>query len=273
MHDHGADSPALAPQRRAGHGAGAGGARRGGAWPAGDRCRIVEIGHVDLAVFEVDRAGHELRPDRHMSQRDRGDDPLGARADPEGAAPFVAVGDQQRDAGGGKQPRGDLGDPAQRLPGVAGRVGDGAEDLGGGGLAVERGLKPRLEVGDGRVRLGGFAARRDRHGHARLSARAAAARGSVMMNSVNCPGAVSTAMLPPCCLTTMSWLMDSPSPVPSPAGLVVKNGLNIFSFTASGMPVPLSRIRISTLPPRFLVVALSAGSKPSPLSALRLAVA
>jgi hypothetical protein len=31
--------------------------------------------------------------------------------------------------------------------------------------------------------------------------------------------------------------------VPSPAGLVVKNGLKIFSFTSGGMPVPLSRIR------------------------------
>ncbi len=41
--------------------------------------------------------------------------------------------------------------------------------------------------------------------------------------------------------------MDRPSPVPSPAGLVVKNGLNSFSFTSGGMPVPLSRIVISTL--------------------------
>ena len=49
----------------------------------------------------------------------------------------------------------------------------------------------------------------------------------------------------------MSWLMDRPSPVPSPAGLVVKKGLNIFSFTSAGMPVPLSRIRISTLLPRL----------------------
>ena len=36
---------------------------------------------------------------------------------------------------------------------------------------------------------------------------------------------------------------------------------NIFSFTAAGMPVPLSRIRISMLWPRFLVAALSTGSK------------
>ena len=32
----------------------------------------------------------------------------------------------------------------------------------------------------------------------------------------------------------MSWVIDRPSPVPSPAGLVVKNGLNIFSFTSGG---------------------------------------
>ena len=31
--------------------------------------------------------------------------------------------------------------------------------------------------------------------------------------------------------------------MPSPAGFVVKKGLNIFSFTSAGMPVPLSRIR------------------------------
>ena len=30
--------------------------------------------------------------------------------------------------------------------------------------------------------------------------------------------------------------------MPSPAGLVVKKGLNIFSFTSDEMPVPLSQI-------------------------------
>jgi hypothetical protein len=34
-------------------------------------------------------------------------------------------------------------------------------------------------------------------------------------------------------------------------GLVVKKGLNILSFTSAGMPVPLSRILISTRSPRF----------------------
>src|ERR1700738_3427508 len=98
-------------------------------------------------------------------------------------------------------------------------------------------------------------------------------RGNTILNSVKSPGSVSTSMLPPCCLTMMSWLIDRPSPVPSPEGLVVKKGLNILSLISSGMPVPLSRIRISTLSPRFLVVAESIGSKPSPASALRFVVA
>ena len=75
------------------------------------------------------------------------------------------------------------------------------------------------------------------------------ARGKVTMNSVNAPGSVSTSKLPPCCLTMMSKLSDRPRPVPSPAGLVVKNGSKIFARTASGMPVPLSRTRISTRSP------------------------
>jgi hypothetical protein len=46
---------------------------------------------------------------------------------------------------------------------------------------------------------------------------------------------------------------ERPRPVPSPAGLVVKKGLNIFSFTLRGIPVPLSRTLISTRSPRLRV--------------------
>src|SRR4029077_13836140 len=98
-------------------------------------------------------------------------------------------------------------------------------------------------------------------------------RGRVMMNSVNTPGSVFTSIVPPCCFTTISWLMDRPRPVPSPAGLVVKKGLNIFSFTSCGIPVPLSRMRISTLPPRFFVTALRVGSNPSAAPSLCLVAA
>ena len=57
------------------------------------------------------------------------------------------------------------------------------------------------------------------------SACAAAVRGSVMMNSVNAPGSVSTSIVPPCCFTTMSWLIDRPSPVPSPGRLGGEEGI------------------------------------------------
>src|SRR5262249_40749205 len=87
-----------------------------------------------------------------------------------------------------------------------------------------------------------------------------AVRGRIILISVNWPGCVSTSIEPPCCLTIMSWLMERPRPVPSPAGFVVKNGLNIFSFTSGGIPVPLSRIVISTRSPRLLVAAARIGS-------------
>jgi len=56
-------------------------------------------------------------------------------------------------------------------------------------------------------------------------------------------------------------------------GLGRENGLNIFSSTSSGIPVPLSRIRISTVLPRFFVAAISTGSKASPSTDLRWATA
>src|SRR5262249_61758544 len=86
------------------------------------------------------------------------------------------------------------------------------------------------------------------------------ARGNLIVNCVKTPRSVSTSIVPACCLTTMSWLSERPSPVPSPAGLVVKNGLKIRSLISGGIPVPLSRMRISTLSPRSLVVAVSFGS-------------
>ena len=86
------------------------------------------------------------------------------------------------------------------------------------------------------------------------------ARGTTSLNSVKAPSSVATSSVPPCCLTTMSWLRDRPRPVPSPAGLVVKNGLNIFASASSGMPVPLSRMAISTRSSWPRVEAISVGS-------------
>ena len=47
--------------------------------------------------------------------------------------------------------------------------------------------------------------------HAR-SVGSMAARGRIILISVNWPGYVSTSIDPPCCLTMMSWLMDRPRP-------------------------------------------------------------
>src|SRR5215813_3131662 len=67
----------------------------------------------------------------------------------------------------------------------------------------------------------------------------------------------------------MSQLIESPRPVPSPVGLVVKNGWNSLSLIAAGMPVPLSRTRISTASPRSRVATFKTGRKPSPPAAKR----
>src|SRR5262249_35916749 len=88
----------------------------------------------------------------------------------------------------------------------------------------------------------------------------AARRGKTTLNSVYSPGSVTTSIEPACCFTTMSWLSDRPRPVPSPAGLVVKKGVNSLSLTSAGIPVPLSRILISTRSPRSFVAAANTGS-------------
>jgi hypothetical protein len=41
---------------------------------------------------------------------------------------------------------------------------------------------------------------------------------------VNAPTSLSTKIVPPCCWVMMSQLIERPNPVPSPVGLVVKNG-------------------------------------------------
>ena len=66
------------------------------------------------------------------------------------------------------------------------------------------------------------------------------ARGISMCISVYSLIIVSTEITPPC-RRTMSLDIAKPRPVPFSGGLVVKKGLNIFSFTSSGIPIPLSR--------------------------------
>ena len=54
------------------------------------------------------------------------------------------------------------------------------------------------------------------------------------------PGADSTFRSPWCLLTTIRHEMSSPSPVPSPTGLVVKNGSKMRPRMSSGTPGPVS---------------------------------
>ena len=56
--------------------------------------------------------------------------------------------------------------------------------------------------------------------------------------------------------------------MPFPVGLVVKKGLKMRSLTSTAMPVPLSRIRISTWSPRSLVLTTTSGLYPARLLAL-----
>ena len=86
----------------------------------------------------------------------------------------------------------------------------------------------------------------------RCPQRCAAERGRIILISVNSPGCVSTRFSQNL-LDNDVVLRESPRPVPSPADFVVKKGLNIFSFTSGEIPVPLSRIPISTRSPRLLL--------------------
>ena len=50
-----------------------------------------------------------------------------------------------------------------------------------------------------------------------------------------------------------------------PSRFCREEGIDIFSLTSGGMPVPLSRILISTLSPKFFVAAVRVGSYVSQL--------
>ena len=65
------------------------------------------------------------------------------------------------------------------------------------------------------------------------------APGSSTVNVAPAPGLDSRVMRPPCSVT-MPWQIESPSPVPSPSDLVVKNGSKTRAAISSEMPGPSS---------------------------------
>ena len=62
-----------------------------------------------------------------------------------------------------------------------------------------------------------------------------------MTNSAPSPSVLRHSIVPPSFVISPK-LSDSPSPVPTPGSLVVKNGSKIFSRSSAGMPLPVSRI-------------------------------
>src|SRR5215472_5919364 len=137
---------------------------------------------------------------------------------------------------------------------------DDLQDFGGRGLlgqhlvALESALRELApEVGDDKPGICWILADRAHPAASAVAMIACAIRGKRIVNSVNSPSRLSTAIVPPCCWVTMSQLIERPKPVPSPVGLVVKNGWKSLSRVSGGIPVPLSRTRTSTASPRSRV--------------------
>ena len=68
-----------------------------------------------------------------------------------------------------------------------------------------------------------------------------------MRNSVPLPTSLSNVIVP-FMFVTMRCEIASPRPVPTPTGLVLKNGVNSRGRTSGGIPVPVSRIDTTTRP-------------------------
>src|SRR5579875_458239 len=81
----------------------------------------------------------------------------------------------------------------------------------------------------------------------RRSASVLAARaGRQIVTAVPWPTSLSTLIVPRL-PSTMRWQSERPSPVPAPAGFVVKNGSKTRARCSGGMPMPLSITFILTL--------------------------
>ena len=68
--------------------------------------------------------------------------------------------------------------------------------------------------------------------------------GSEMANSVPLPGSEVQDIVPPCFSSIICRAIAIPNPVPFPTALVVNPVSNIRPLTDSGIPTPLSEIRM-----------------------------
>ena len=71
------------------------------------------------------------------------------------------------------------------------------------------------------------------------------ATGNSTLNVAPRPRPLSTEISPPCS-RTIPWTMERPRPVPTPAGLVVKNGSKMRGSSSGAIPGPLSDISMTT---------------------------
>ncbi|MEY9528685.1 hypothetical protein ABIF70_009826 [Bradyrhizobium japonicum] len=126
----------------------AGGASVRHAGPVGDgRIDIVEIGDMNLPVLGHDGAGHVAAADLELGERHAGADAHGAVADPDHPGPPVAFRNVNGGARRAEQMHGRFRDLLQRALRIARGVGDGAQDLHAGVLAVARNGKLGLQAG------------------------------------------------------------------------------------------------------------------------------
>lgn len=111
----------------------------GQAWPVGDLgVEIVKVGDMDLPVLRDDCARRVSATDPHLCFIEARADLFRTFADTYdlGPADPVGVGDPDGGTRRAKQARAGFGDLVQRAFGIARGAGDGAEDFGGGVLAI-----------------------------------------------------------------------------------------------------------------------------------------
>ena len=102
---------------------------------------------MNLPVLQQDRAGHVVPADPELCVGNLHADAFGAVTDADGSAPFVTLGDMERDTRRVEQPRGGYGDLVQRPLDIARRVGDGTQDFGAAGLAILGGAQFGQQAG------------------------------------------------------------------------------------------------------------------------------
>jgi hypothetical protein len=98
----------------------------------------LSIWQVDLAVLGERCAGQAVASDAQLGHGDFCADSFRARTVVNDPPPRITLGDKNRNAGSFEEALCRLGDPMQRLLGIARGAGDGAKDFGAAGLAIPR---------------------------------------------------------------------------------------------------------------------------------------